>query len=335
MGNQGELEPHSAGNAAEFVALMRELKESSGLTYRQLEKRAAERGEVLARSTLADALRQDALPRTETLMTFLRACGEERRAGEWLEARNDIAAGRAPDIRADQVQPESAASESSLIEETQRPDPSPRARRGVPRGRLVGTVLALLAVGGASLVVAMKAGDSGQPARETGAVASTAPSAPPPGTYRIRSVVSSLCLSERASEGGGNIFQSACRSSVPVYALEGSQDATYRIRSLHPVFGYGCFGVEKGSSEGGAQMMDDYCGHRGTAERFRIERVAAPVRGFRIRPMHTGDCVSLPGGSKRAGSPVLQLPCDRGDTGQIFSFDPVRAPTAVPTISSN
>ncbi|MET8013671.1 hypothetical protein ABZU86_25540 [Streptomyces sp. NPDC005271] len=334
MGTQGEPEPRSARTAAEFVALMRQLKERSGLTYRQLEKRAADRGDVLARSTLADALRQDALPRAETLMAFLRACGEETRAGEWLDVRNDIAAGRALESRADQAHPASGGPKSPTADDT-RPGPSPRARRSVPRGRLVGAVLALLAVAGASLVIAMTSGDKDQSARETGAGASATPTAPPPGTYRIRSVVSSLCLSERHSEDGGNIFQSDCRSSVPVYALEGAQDATYRIRSLHPVLGYGCLGVGHGSSEGGAQMMDDYCGHRGTAERFRIERVATPVRGYRIRPLHTGDCVSLPGGSKRAGSPVLQLPCRTGDTGQIFRFDPVRAPTAIPTITSN
>jgi transcriptional regulator with XRE-family HTH domain len=340
MGNQGEMEPRAARDAAEFVALMRQLKERQGLTYRQLEQRAADRGEVLARSTLADALRQDTLPRAETLRTFLRACGEEARAGEWLEAWNDLAAHRAPGVRSCRAEPETAGPKSPVDNDTE-PDPVPRARRGVPRGRLVGAVLGLLAVGGASLVVAMKSGDSGPSARKAGAVASTAPTtpaapaAPPPGTYRIRSVVSSLCLSERRSEDGGNISQSDCRRSIPVYALEGSQDDTYRIRSLHPVLGYGCLGVGHGSSEGGAQMMDDYCGHRGTAERFRIERVTTPVRGYRIRPVHTGDCVALPGGSTRAGSPVLQLPCRTGDTGQIFRFDPVRAPTAIPTITSN
>ncbi|MFF9063604.1 hypothetical protein ACF09K_33710 [Streptomyces sp. NPDC014882] len=54
--SRGELSPQDTRNAAEFVELLRRLKEQSGLTYRQIEERAAESGEVLARSTLADVL---------------------------------------------------------------------------------------------------------------------------------------------------------------------------------------------------------------------------------------------------------------------------------------
>jgi hypothetical protein len=51
---------------------------------------------VLARSTLADGLRHDALPRAETLAVFLRACGEDRHVEAWLETRDRIAAGPSP-----------------------------------------------------------------------------------------------------------------------------------------------------------------------------------------------------------------------------------------------
>ncbi|MFD7501161.1 RICIN domain-containing protein [Streptomyces sp. NPDC059850] len=310
MGSQGEWGPRSARNAAEFVALLRELKERSGLTYRQLEERAAERGDVLARSTLADALRTDALPRTETLMAFLRACGEEDRSAEWLEIYHDIA---------------------------ERSEQPPESRQRVPRGKLMGAALTLVLVGAAaSLAVAMTADDGEPRTRGTAAPsAQSAPATPAPGTYRIRSAVSSLCLAEVESKSGGSIFQADCRRSIPVYALEESGDATVRLRSLHPVFGYGCLGVGQGSTKGGTQMMDDYCGHRGTAESFRIQRVTKPVSGYRIRPVHTDQCVSVPGGSTRKGDPVLQLPCAADDTGQVFRFDPVRAPTAIPSITSN
>ncbi|MFI1252763.1 DUF2690 domain-containing protein [Streptomyces netropsis] len=96
MGSPGESAPHEARDAAEFVALLRQLKARSGLTFRQLEERAAARGDVLARSTLADALRHDALPRAETLTAFLRACGEEGNVGAWLEARERLCAADAP-----------------------------------------------------------------------------------------------------------------------------------------------------------------------------------------------------------------------------------------------
>ena len=328
MGTQGERGPRSAHNAAEFVALLRELKERSGLTYRQLEERAAAHGDVLARSTLSGALRQDALPRTEILLAFLRACGEERHADEWLEVHNDIATGRRTDVRTE-------------IAETQPEEQAPESPRSVPRARLIGAVLTVLVVGAASIAVAMTADDEAPKTRDTGAATSATPSAPStpstpsPGTYRIRSAVSSLCLSELESKDGGYIFQADCRHSIPAYALEESGDDTVRLRSLHPVFGYGCLGVGQGSAKGGTQMMDDYCDHRGTAERFRIQRVTKSVSGYRIKPVHSGQCVSVPGGSTRERVPVLQLPCAADDTGQIFRFDPVRAPTAIPSITSN
>ncbi|MDC7338569.1 hypothetical protein PQR15_21135 [Streptomyces lydicus] len=73
---------------------MQQLKDQSGLTYRQLEQRAAENGEVLARSTLADVLRRRALPREELLGAFLRAHGcPPDEVAEWLAVRRRIEAG--------------------------------------------------------------------------------------------------------------------------------------------------------------------------------------------------------------------------------------------------
>ncbi|AEM87422.1 hypothetical protein Strvi_8099 [Streptomyces violaceusniger Tu 4113] len=185
MGSQGEWGPRSARNAAEFVALLRELKERSGLTYRQLEERAAERGDVLARSTLADALRQDALPRIETLMAFLRACGEERHVDEWLAVRDNLAAGRT-DVRTEIAEPDSDEPKSPPAYEPERREQPPEGRRGIPRGRLVGAMLALLVVGAASLAVAMTNDDGEPETRGTGPTASAAPSAPPTSTPRPR-----------------------------------------------------------------------------------------------------------------------------------------------------
>ncbi|MER7048456.1 helix-turn-helix domain-containing protein [Streptomyces jumonjinensis] len=96
MGAHGEFTPRGVRSSAEYVALLRRLKEESGLTFRQLEERAAERGEVLARSTLAQALRQDTLPRAEVVVAFLRACGEDRDLGVWLEIWSRIGVDRPP-----------------------------------------------------------------------------------------------------------------------------------------------------------------------------------------------------------------------------------------------
>ncbi|MER6136364.1 peptidoglycan-binding protein [Streptomyces sp. NPDC001815] len=92
MGDEKDPLPSEAHDSAEFVALLRLLKERSGLTYRQLEKRAAECGKTLARSTLADVLRRDTLPRPELLTAFVHACGEGRHTRAWLERRDGIAA---------------------------------------------------------------------------------------------------------------------------------------------------------------------------------------------------------------------------------------------------
>ena len=42
METRGDTDPQQARDTAEFVAALRELKDRSGLTYRQLEERAAD-----------------------------------------------------------------------------------------------------------------------------------------------------------------------------------------------------------------------------------------------------------------------------------------------------
>ncbi|MEU9956186.1 XRE family transcriptional regulator [Streptomyces sp. NPDC050982] len=394
--------PQDTRNAAEFAARLRRLKDRSGLSYRQLEERAAERGEVLPRSTLADVLRHDALPRPEMLTAFLNACGAGHEAEAWLAARNRIAETEPPGTRPEQEQDEDRGEHQDRQQEeaqeqsheqaheqsheyeqepahahahahVQAPggDPTgpqdasapdagaagqpPRHRplRGLigSRRRLSGAVLTLLVlVGGGYLAstAGKDADDDGRkPGRPNATSAGNAASedatesdgaSPVPGTYRIRSLSSSLCLSERDGEETGSVYQFDCGRGLLTYALEDQGDGVYRIRSLHPVFGYGCLGVTGGSTRGGARMADDYCGHRGNAERFRLKPVgtdgARGPRGYRIMPLHTDSCVSVPGASKKSWAPVLQLPCGQGESGQTFRFDPVPSPSAVPSISS-
>ncbi|MGP4001683.1 helix-turn-helix domain-containing protein [Streptomyces sp. 8N706] len=93
MRQPGELRPDEARDAAEFVAMLRSLKERSGLTFRQLEERAAGHGDVLARSTVADVLRRQTLPRGELVAALVRACGDGARLDAWLAARERLDAG--------------------------------------------------------------------------------------------------------------------------------------------------------------------------------------------------------------------------------------------------
>src|SRR5699024_9623599 len=95
-------QPDGTTTAPEFNARMRELRTWAGLTYRQVESRAAANGEVLPHSTVATALRRDTLPRRELLDVYVRACGgSSDDAARWQAHRDWLAAG----LRATSKQP--------------------------------------------------------------------------------------------------------------------------------------------------------------------------------------------------------------------------------------
>ncbi|MDX3520817.1 hypothetical protein [Streptomyces scabiei] len=79
---------------AAFVAALRRLKAWSGLSYRRLERRAAEAGHVLPHSTAATMLGRERLPREEPVAAFVAACGLRGAEAEaWTDARRRIACG--------------------------------------------------------------------------------------------------------------------------------------------------------------------------------------------------------------------------------------------------
>ncbi len=122
-------------DAVAFVAALRRLKAWSGLSYRQLERRAAQAGHNLPYSTAATMLGRDRLPRAELVAAFVAACGvRDDEAEAWLDARMTIAYGGQP------AQP------------TPTPLPTPRNRRfRKPRLALaVAAALAVALLGGAS-----------------------------------------------------------------------------------------------------------------------------------------------------------------------------------------
>ncbi|WP_235882287.1 hypothetical protein [Streptomyces apricus] len=88
-------------DAAAFVAALRRLKAWSGLSYRSLERRAADAGHSLPYSTAATMLGRERLPREELVAAFVAACGIRGSEAEaWLDARTDIACGPAPEAAA-------------------------------------------------------------------------------------------------------------------------------------------------------------------------------------------------------------------------------------------
>ncbi|RFU83147.1 hypothetical protein DY218_29375 [Streptomyces triticagri] len=79
-------------DAAAFMAELRRLKAWSGLSYRRLERRAADAGHVLPYSTAATMLGRDRLPRAELVTAFVAACGVTGADAEaWSDARSAIA----------------------------------------------------------------------------------------------------------------------------------------------------------------------------------------------------------------------------------------------------
>lgn len=98
--------PDGAMTPDEFMVRLRQLKEWTGLTYRDLEARSRSTGGHLARSTLASTLRRNALPRQEFVEAMVRACGLDpapwaraRRRLAVLHAAAEPAADRAPGAR--------------------------------------------------------------------------------------------------------------------------------------------------------------------------------------------------------------------------------------------
>ncbi|MER5934977.1 XRE family transcriptional regulator [Streptomyces sp. NPDC002054] len=368
-------DPDQATQTAELVAFMRQLRDVSGLTYRDLERRAADLGEMLPRSTLATVLRHDLLPRPEVLRAFLVACGYDGPVDAWLAARDRIASGAherqgpgtldgaagpgagiqaggsSEAVEADGgpgVQELAGAAGAFRTVETTGPAMAPAdggTTGGILRLRrrpwsLGAAVLAVCAVAIGGYAFQSGSGDDG-PSRPGAADSSAArlatkPGLVQPGTYRIRVTGSDLCLSESVTQdSGGRVGQFDCSNSVPIYLLEPFGSDQYMIRSLHPVMGHGCLGVDSGLRSNGARLMNDYCGRRGTAERFRIRPARSGDQTYRITPVHTGACVTIPGGIGTPGAPVVQLPCSTAETGQVFTFDSVPAPTGIPDITTN
>jgi hypothetical protein len=73
---------------------MRRQKNLTGLTYRELEKRATACGHSLPRSTLTSVLSRSSLPRERVITAFVLACGGNADdVQEWLAVRRRLSAG--------------------------------------------------------------------------------------------------------------------------------------------------------------------------------------------------------------------------------------------------
>lgn len=84
-------DPAEAHSPAEFMELMRQLRLWADLSYRQLERNAANAGDVLPRATISAALSRNDLPRAELLAAYVRACGgDSDTVSAWLDTRRHL-----------------------------------------------------------------------------------------------------------------------------------------------------------------------------------------------------------------------------------------------------
>lgn len=302
MGNLRELSPDAARNAAGFVESMKQLKALSGLTYRELEERAARNGEVLARSTLADVLRRTGLPRPEVLAAFVRACGDGERVDAWLAARERIASA------AGEADPEPSAPPSTALEapppteEPMEQEETPRQPRNRRRLTLIGVALALplLAVGAWSLLPDGDGSDGPAPAD---------------GWVTIHPAGDTdLCLTEGRDQAGA--YDSAVAAHLPCVDapiprtyLEPAGEGRYRVQWHHPEMGKGCLAVMNGGPvKGMIEPRDDCSG----ATLFVLESVPdgyGGPEGFRFRATPDGRCVGTSGKDMFQGSEAVMEPC--------------------------
>jgi hypothetical protein len=308
MGNLGELpphedvSPHEVRDDAGFIASMQRLKERSGLTYRELEERAARSGDVLARSTLADVLRRKSLPRPEVLVAFVRACGDGERVDAWLATRDRVAAARttaapvpARDFETD-AQPQAEAAEIA------RPR-RPRATTVAGATMLAVPLLALVAWG-------LLSGDSHGP----GTQASPAPSSrtPADGWVTIRPArTPDLCLTDgRDRDGSYNsavAVQLPCaQAPVPRTYLEPMGEGLYRIQWHHPQMGKGCLTVMGEDQIKGMLEPRLNCA-QGTL--FRLEPTAGT---FRLRPATSSGCIGIVDNDTTVGAEAIEERCSGG-----------------------
>lgn len=365
MNTTGDVEPERADSVEQFVGLMKRLKDASGLTYRQLEERAEREGRVLPRSTIADVLRRQALPRPHMLNAFVHACGAGEHAETWLQARNRLALGSGSanhSMKEVPVRDGRAAPSSPADDDTSGPsevggargrdaeegighpaiqsEPGTAPRRLLLRHRFAAPRLwvslsTVLLVGIASWLVLPD--DPGP--------AATAPSSREPATgwYSIRPVrATDLCVTEGREPGGDTVaVQRPCPQSTPPYTrLDPLGGGRFFVKWVHPVNGWGCLTV---LTSGLLEPWDD-CRSSRTAQVFTFERVrtaGAPASStgrtgpYRIRAASDGRCIGISGADPKAASAVAVAgPCTDSPS-QHFLLAPEAEPAAstLPSVS--
>ncbi|WP_433318048.1 peptidoglycan-binding protein [Micromonospora sp. CA-269861] len=108
--------------AGEYVSSLRDVRWRSGLTYRELARRASAAGHWLPPSTLATMLGRTTLPRERTVIALLAACDTPAVEVErWLETRRDLEVRLGEQGRRESGAVRPPAAPSTIIPATVRP----------------------------------------------------------------------------------------------------------------------------------------------------------------------------------------------------------------------
>ncbi|GIE28414.1 hypothetical protein Ait01nite_014590 [Actinoplanes italicus] len=308
----------------EFLAALKRLKDQSGHTFRQLETIAARNQDLLPRSTVADVLRRQTLPRADLVAAFVRACAGQEHVEAWVQARNRLAEAGPP------------------ITETSHSSRTPARvplRAGASWRKLRGIVVLSAAVLVAGASVAVLAADREvdaegmRPSIETSSpAAGTSRTLPVDGWYHIVPAHigdQSLCLGEGRERNKRTdrplAVQRPCSDVAPDTFLAATGIAgAYEIRWHNPVEGVGCLSVDDALIKAGALLQPADCAGA-PHQRFFLEPSDHPRRGgFRIRPLHSGLCIGALGGPADvdSGAEAKQSECT-GEADQQFSLRPV------------
>ncbi|RZQ65891.1 RICIN domain-containing protein [Amycolatopsis suaedae] len=325
---RNRIQPESAKGVAEFCALLRSLKKNSGRTLRQLEEEAAECGSILPRSTVADMLRRDALPRPELLAVFVRACGDGQHLAEWLSTRERLAVGPHLDVEPTDPAVRSAVASSGVEASAPPPSSAPPLSERPKRWLAAATAVTVVTIAAIVTTVLLN--------RPSGP---SAPSAlPSDGWYLLRpghTADRDLCVGEGRERNKRTdrplAVQRPCKELVPDTYLEALGPGVYLIKWRHPEQGWGCLSVDEASLDDSMLLAPRDC-TSAADQRFLFEPVSAPVpNGFVLRPVHSGKCVGLLGGLAEidAGAELAQATCS-GRADQVFLLEPVERASLEP-----
>lgn len=299
---------------------MRELKNRSGLTLRQMEERATAHGDVLARSTVADLLRRQTLPRPELLGAFVRACGGQDRLDDWMGAYERL-------VREATVTEH--PSPGNAVADTSAPGAAPAA------GRKTGVLAVAIVLAAVATAVVLLTTTDAPPAHQGKAETPTAKQFPrvlalsSAGNWvRIRPArTPALCLTAGRERSGR--YRSEVAVQLPCTEPGGPRtflqpigDDVTEIKWEHPVDkGMGCLTIRNESPAKDMLEPEEDCRVEDEAQLFRIEHFdATATDDYRLRRARTDFCIGIGDDDTAPGAEAIQQPCS-GAAAQRFRFE--------------